>query len=93
MLLKSENRLVSYIANFSVANRLSIIGSNMDYIAMKCELDVQSLHNFDFKNTFKTSAKVHDKCSVQAIKDIKANLIDFCDSETEQNFLIQLCTN
>ena len=92
-MLKSENELVNFIANSSVTNKLSIIGSNMDYIAMKYELNQYSLQNFDFKNSFKTSASDQERCCAQAIRDIKANLIDCLDSVTKEMFLIELCTN
>ena len=89
MMANSDNEVIKFLATFFMSRRNSIIGSNLSFIASR--YGNYDFEKFDFKRAYLLHVSDNDKCTAQAIKDIRANRTEFWDSQSKEAFLIQLC--
>ena len=85
---QSDNSFIKHILNRSIKTANSIIGSNIDYIKTVFSLSLSDMRSFNFRK--QDTLTVEDKCTVQAIKDLKNFAIDFTDFD---EFLYKLCVD
>ena len=89
MMANSDNEIIKFLATFFMSRRNSIIGSNLSFIV--CRYGNYNFEKFDFKRAYLLHVSDNDKYTAQAIRDMRANKIDFWDNQSKEAFLTQLC--